>query len=313
MASTTADRARTMLALLRHLEPDAEIPLEELARLVGSTPEQVAADVTTLSMCGVAPYDPLDLVSAFVDGGTVFVMGPPPALERPVRLSPTEARALATALQTAGFDAHAALTERLMEAASLEFSAEELEQRLRSTGPVHAEAVYAMLASASAEHDVVSIEYQRVGEGSSAAREIEPTALFNDRGVWYVSAYCRSAEGMRTFRLDRIKQAEMTGEEFESRPISAEDTSFSGEGLPTARLIFAIADAYSEREWPGSNLAADVAPEGSLAVDVPYAGCAWLARQVCARLGTVVVESPAEVREAVVSMAMQVTAELEEA
>ena len=31
-----------MLALLRHLEPDTEPSLEELAELVGTSPEQVA-------------------------------------------------------------------------------------------------------------------------------------------------------------------------------------------------------------------------------------------------------------------------------
>ena len=299
-----------MLALLRHLEPDTEPSLEELAELVGTSPERVAEDITTLSMCGVAPYDPLNLVSAFVDEGRVIVMGPPPALERPVRLSPAEARALATALQSAGFDAHAALTERLMGAASEEFSIDELTHRVRSADPVPAETVYEMLASAAVHHDVVAITYQRAGETTTGRREIEPRALFNDRGVWYASAYCRSAEGERTFRLDRIESAELTGAVFEPPSGTAARTSFSGEGLPVARLVFRDASEYSERDWPGSARVGDPEADGSLVVDVPYAGTAWLARQVCARLGAVRAESPPEVRNAVAATASRIADEL---
>jgi proteasome accessory factor C len=299
-----------MLVLLQHLQPGTDVSLEELASTVGATPEQVAEDVTTLSLCGVAPYDPLNLVSAFVDEGRVVVMGPPPALERPIRLSPAEARALATALQSAGFDAHADLTERLMGAASREFSIDELAQRVRSAGPAPAEAVYETLASATMRHEVVTIEYQRAGGTATTSRDVEPRALFNDRGVWYLSAYCRSANGDRTFRVDRIKAAEATGVQFDTETTVAEGVSFSGDGLPVARLVFDDATEYSKREWPGSRAAGPVAEDGTLAVDVPYSGTAWIARQVCARLGTVRVQAPEEVRDAVVRTAEKTAREL---
>jgi proteasome accessory factor C len=297
-----------MLALLRHLRPDTETPLEELADAVGSTPEQIAEDVATLSMCGVAPYDPLDLVSAFVDQGNVIVMGPHPALDRPVRLSPGEAQALATALKSTGLGEE--LSATLMEAASQEFSPDELEHRILTADPPPAGDIYEVVASAAASHEVLTVRYQRFGDRAVAEREIEPLSLFNDRGVWYVDAFCRSAGAPRTFRLDRMRAARPSGECFEASEALPSARAFDGNGLPRARLVFGNATEYSERDWPGSVPVGEVATDGSLAVEVPYSGTGWIARQVCARLGAVIVESPQEVRAAVASAAERIATEM---
>jgi proteasome accessory factor C len=310
MASATSERARRLLALLQHLEPDTEMQLKELAELVGATPEVVAGDIATLSMCGVAPYDPLNLVSAFVDEGRVIVMAPPPALDRPIRLSTAEARALVAALQAAGLDTDGTLVKRLAQASSMEFSAEDLEKRLRTQSAVPPGKAYERLAAAIANSRVVSIEYQRSGEASLHMRTIEPESLFNERGVWYVSAFCRSASDFRTFRIDRIRSAALSDEMFAPRSSERPPVAFSGERLPRARLRFTSRSAYSQREWPGSEIADSRVPSGAIVADVPYSGTEWIARQVCARLGDVVVESPDEVRSAVSRMAKSIAADL---
>jgi predicted DNA-binding transcriptional regulator YafY len=168
---------------------------------------------------------------------------------------------------------------------------------------------YEVVASAAASREVLLIRYQRFGDRAVSEREIEPLYLFNDRGVWYVDAFCRSAGAPRTFRLDRMQAAVSRGEHFEPREALPLARAFDGEGLPRARLVFMDAAEYSERDWPGSAPAGDADTDGSLAVDVPYSGTAWIARQVCARLGTVVVESPDEVREAVANTARRIAVE----
>ncbi|TLM66370.1 MAG: hypothetical protein FDZ70_10510, partial [Actinobacteria bacterium] len=60
-------RARRMLALLPHLLADSELGLTALADALGATPEELAEDITTLSLCGTAPYTPDVMVSAFVE------------------------------------------------------------------------------------------------------------------------------------------------------------------------------------------------------------------------------------------------------
>jgi len=298
---TAADRARRMLALLHHLQPGTTVPLERLAELLGASPSEIADDITTLSLCGVAPYYPDDLIAVFVEDGLVNVWAPLPAFDRAVRLSAGEARALAAALHAAGFGPSHPLTERLLQAASADFSAEELAQVIRSAVTESVGEVYKTLALGIERGRTVRIVHRRAGADRETEREIEPLELMNDKGAWYVSAFCRLAGAPRTFRLDRIRSAVLTDTVFSRHPDGLAGRAFSPEGLPVALLRFDDADAFSEREWPGARV---VAQHGkSLEVEVPYAGTAWIARMVTARLGTAEVVEPRDVRAAVARLA----------
>lgn len=298
---SSADRARRLLALLRHLTPDASIPLARLASLVGSTPDEIANDIEVLSLCGIAPYMPDDLVAVYVEDGEAHVWAPLPALDRAVRLSAREARALAAALQAAGFPADDPLTSRLLAAASTDFDAEALAHLVRSATAQVQGGVYATLALALERGDVVRIAYRSTGASTESERDIEPLAMLNDRGAWYVSAHCRRAGAPRTFRLDRIHTATATGKHFE-RPTACADTSdtsaaFVPNGLPLATLRFANAEEFSARDWPGARV---VTAEGvGVVVEVPFSGTPWIARMVAARLGHVEAIGPPEIRAAV--------------
>ena len=73
------------------------------------------------------------------------------------------------------------------------------------------------------EKAVVEIDYHsRIGENSH--RKIEPHVLVFKQGVWYVYAYCQKQSAFRLFRLGRIFSSFLTGESFEKRPFSREDS-----------------------------------------------------------------------------------------
>jgi predicted DNA-binding transcriptional regulator YafY len=298
---SAADRARRLIALLGRLEEGTRVPLAELAAELDTSPAELATDLETLSVCGIAPYSPTELVPVLVDGGYVEVWGSVPAMRGPIRLSPAEAGALAAALAAAGFAADDPLVSRLLAASSAAFDAEELARTLRTGGASHENATFELLASAIAEHEAVAIAYQREGASEPGVRTVEPLQLFADRGAWYLSAWCRKAGEYRTFRVDRIRAAEPTGEAFDPQQraqTAASPSAFSTEGLPVARLRFAPGEAFSEREWPGARIAEENA-DGSVLVEVPFAGTDWIARRVMARLGSVEVLEPAEIRSAV--------------
>lgn len=301
--ASAADRARRTIALLGQLAPHSRTPLATLARQVGATPAELAEDIVALSMCGVWPYDPYELFPVDIEGRDVVVYGEMPAIRGPVRLSEGEAAALAAALQAAGFSAEDPLTARVLDSASTGFDAADLESTLRSAFQTHDRAVYESLADAVTSRAVLTIEHAKPGEETPTRREIEPTALFTERGAWYVTAWCRSSEAWRTFRVDRIRSASATGERFEPRAGSeTPDGAFSVEGLPVATLRFAPGERFDVREWPGGRVTAQD-EDGSLTVAVPYGGTAWLARRVAARLGAVVAVEPTEIREAVRAVA----------
>lgn len=299
--ASSTERARRILALLAMLERGTHIPLDELARKLGLPIAHLADDLELLSMCGIAPYGPEDLVPLLVEEGAVHVFGALPALSRRVRLSPAEARALATALQIAGRPAGDPLVERLLAATSA-VDAPGLERLVRAATAGDF-ATTATMASGAARSECVRITYRTGASEEESERVVEPAALFNERGVWYVEAFCRRANAQRTFRVDRIRAANLTGEHFEPRELALDGTALPIGPLPVARIHFEPAAPIPQREWPGMRV---IAEDGSgTVVEVPYSGTAWIAREVLSFLGEARVESPAEVRDAVAALARQ--------
>ncbi len=295
----TSERARRMLALVAHLTRDRTIPLDSLATMLGASVAEVAADLELLSVCGTDPYDPLCLVPVYVENGAAHVWADLPALDRRVRLTAAEARALAAALQSAGYAADDALVVRLLSATS-DVDPADLERTVRSATAPIAE-IYSALALAIQNREAIRLRYQSSGRDQAVERVIEPLALLNERGTWYVEAYCRRACALRTFRADRIQQADPIGETFPARTFTPAGAALPIDGLPVARVRLASGEEVPEREWPG--VRAIFADETGTLVEVPYAGTEWIARQVTSYLGRAEVLEPPEVRSAVAALA----------
>ncbi|MDO8963574.1 MAG: WYL domain-containing protein [Coriobacteriia bacterium] len=299
------DRARRLLALLPYLSERRTIPITELARATGSDEATVVADLTTLSVCGSGERGPDECVGVYVDGDSAEVFMALPALERPVRLTADEARALATALESVGIDPGDPLPSRLARLATREPDLEELARTVRSATARggHAEIVAALSAAAMARR-AVRISYYSADRGRESARTIHPYALFVWRGTWYLLAFCEDAGEERTFRVDRITGVKMTPDGFE-RPEGLPDSPDPLPDLaamPRAIVRFSSADPdLNEREWPGATF--EHRDDGTVIAEVPYAGTSWIARRVAARLGEAEVLEPAEVRRAVAETA----------
>jgi proteasome accessory factor C len=309
--TSSSERARRLLALLPLLRRGGAVPLAELASAVGATTAQVAADIATLSMCGLPPYSPDELVDVFVDGDVVRTFSEPPALGRPLRLTPAEARALAAALEGCGRGADDPLVRKLLDAAAPSSSEDPavLRAALADDGLAR---VHATVAAATASHEALRIEYFSAGRGERSCRVIEPWAMGVDRGAWYVSAWCRSAGGERVFRLDRVVSAEPTGEHFTppegARPPVPAVPATGRLPKATVRFRQEARDDLSSREWPGTLFRTE--PGDDIVGEVPYASKEWVARRVVARLGEAEVQGPAEVRDAVADLAQRTLDEL---
>jgi proteasome accessory factor C len=292
------------------MENGTVVSLSELAAEVGSSPAELAGDLTTLSMCGIAPYSPWELVPISIEGDRVEVFGSVPAMHGPVRLSLAEAQALSAALSAAGFSPDDPLNVKLAAASSAALDAEELTRTLRTVPAKHDAGVFEALAAATRDHEAVVLTYQRDGASAPRERTIEPLQLLADRGAWYLSAWCREAVDFRTFRIDRVLGVKPAGERFEPSGHGAAalaSAAFSADGLPTAALRFADGTAYVERDWPGARLV-EQTEDASLLVEVPFAGTDWIARRVVARLGHVEVLGPERVRAAVAALAREESA-----
>lgn len=306
MAEESASlRARRLLALLPFLRQQRAIPISELADAVGSDEAQVAADLTVLSLCGSDERDPNQLVGVLVEGDVAEVFADLPALERPVRLTHAEARALVTALQTIGEDAGSALTSKLAAFGARSVDAKGLAATVRAAfAPGGQAAVLAALTVAAENRVAVRIGYVSATSGVEGSRVVHPYAIYRWRDAWYLVAFCEDSREERTFRVDRITSVRTTGAPFEAPAGSVPSPSPLPEldSLPRATVLFA-ADApdLNDRDWPGATFVRSA--DGAVTAEVPYAGTAWIARMVAARLGNAEVLAPSEVRAAVAATA----------
>ncbi len=102
--------------------------------------------------------------------------------------------------------------------------------------------------------------------GEENWREIDPYALVNWSGVWYLVGYCHLRRGIRSFRAERIREVELGEQTFE-RPVNFRLREGDPiEGRPyTARVLFAPEIGFWVREGM-SYYATEVAetPDGLL-------------------------------------------------
>ncbi|MBA4370653.1 MAG: hypothetical protein C0418_03625 [Coriobacteriaceae bacterium] len=300
-----ATRAKRMLALLHRLTPGTRMRLDDLAAEFGVGSEELVRDLETLSICGVEPYDPYALVPLIIEGGDVHAFGELPALDHAVRLTAAEARALVTALETCGSPTDDPLPAKLMHAAAEDTSPEAFGRLVRTAaGPGGSLTTYETLAAAAERGEKLTIDYWSAGREGRSTRVVQPYALGNDRGVWYLSAFCETAGAERVFRLDRIRAAEPTGDTFERPAAPVPPTpAFTSTGLPTAEVVFSAEEEVSSRDWPGATL--EPQDDGTTLARIPYSGSRWLARRVAARLGRAQVLAPEALRDTVRALARE--------
>lgn len=298
-----ATRARRLLALLPHLRKGDRVSLAELATAVGCTTEEVASDLTTLTMCGIPPFTPFDLVDLDIDGDTVTVYMDPPGLERPLKLTVAEARAVGAALEVAGFAADSPLRARLAALCSADVPLADLERTVRAgVAPGGAADIYATLAIAAEEHEKLEIAYYTGSTGRLSERVVHPWALVQRMGVWYLVAHCESVGQERVFRLDRIRGITHTNTTFTPPGTVSTLVTPDTTELPPAQIRFAPGAALpDDRQWPGTTFEAQ--PDGSTIAFVPYQSVSWIARRVAAYLGMAEVLSPDDVRATVRELA----------
>ncbi len=130
------------------------------------------------------------------------------------------ARRLGVSGDTPAVEAALAKVERVMPVALRERLGT-LERAVASTAPVPATPptgeIVAGLAEAVDGSRRVRLRYRSARSGETE-RTVDPYALLEGEGRWYLFAYCRLRQGARLFRLDRVLWAETLEETFERPP-----------------------------------------------------------------------------------------------
>ncbi|WP_153503734.1 helix-turn-helix transcriptional regulator [Cumulibacter manganitolerans] len=198
------EQLRRMSLLVPFLLTHPGTPLGDLASELGTTPAQIRRDLDTLSYCGLPGQGMGDLIEVVYDGDRVSITENA-GMVRPLQLTAAEASSLVIALralaQSPGTVSHDAILSAL---AKLEGA---VGSRVASPVTVEAEPASEsaeLLRAALGAERAVRIDYWTASRDEVGSRVVDPIRLFRVDGVDYLEAWCRRAEAVRTFRLDRI-------------------------------------------------------------------------------------------------------------
>ena len=222
------------------------------------------------------------------------------------RLTPLEARAIRLALEFVGpmiaADAHTPL-DRVRKKLEETFGQFELSQA-PAPGAGDAEAdLVATLTEGIRERLLVQIEYQKEGEQTWSSRLVEPYSLERELPNWRVHTWDRSRDGERSFRLDRMRSATVTAEQFEPRP------GFEPRGLRDARTAKVLYRKGVAARWAAER-GATLLKDGTAVAEMPVGSAEWLIGEILSQRGEAILVEPAEMRKTVESRARELAGEL---
>ena len=137
---------------------------------------------------------------------------------------------------------------------------------------------FALVAQAVLERKRLAIKYFNRASGERTEREISPQRLIHYRDNWYTDAWCHLREGIRTFSLDAIENAQLGVQRAKDLPekeldhyLGSSYGIFSGEAAETAVLRFGPTRARwvaRERWHPDQKSRFD--EQGRYVLEVPY-------------------------------------------
>lgn len=238
MSTRTVRRLRRILEMVPYLASNPGVDVDAVCARFGVDREALVADLELLWVCGLPPYGPGDLFDVAIIEDAVWLTGAD-SLARPLGLDRTTAARLLLAARVG------AEVPGLGADAALEAAAAKLEAVLGGEGALDVSAdtatadLRATLSDAIGRRRVVELTYWSLSRGREARRAVEPLRLVRHEGTWYLSAWCRTADGMRTFRLDRVRAVDVSDERFER---DAEPGEFGYRPDPTdLRVVLEIA------------------------------------------------------------------------
>ena len=212
--STASERLSRLLALVPYLLSRQGIPLAEAARDAGVSERQLEKDLELLFVCGLPGHMPDDLIEADWESGRVF-LGNADTIARPLRLGVDEVAALLVGLRLLaglpGSHDRAALDKAIAKLQEVAGSAAgAAEHRVGVAVPsAPQEGVLADARRALAGGLRVHLRYYVPWRDETTERDVDPmrVALVDGRG--YLEGWCRRAEAVRLFRLDRVLALEV--------------------------------------------------------------------------------------------------------
>ena len=285
---------------------DRRLPVRDVCDQLQMSEAELREDISVLNVVnfGGGAYV---IYAEILPSGEIEVDPEPysDTFDRPVRLLPIEGNALVAAIDLLNLGQPELSSARAKVVAAL--GHDPVQEGLQITPPAVTDEVARTVERGVQERRLIEMEYYVANEDRFSQRVVEPYALMNGREGWYVTAFDPARNGLRHFRLDRIKSATLREETFERREDLEPLADIAGwprtgkvGGSRVARVWISSEQARWAREERGA--VAEYA-DGSILVELTYKGEDYLVREVLKEAGDAAVIEPADAREAVLAAA----------
>jgi proteasome accessory factor C len=289
MSRAATDRLARLLSLVPYLLARPGARVEDVAAAFGISEDKLLDDLQLLFVCGLPGHLPDDLIEASFEGGVIHVSNAD-TIARPLRLGVDEALALLVGLRALadipGLHDRDALNRTIAKleraAGDAAATAEQVAIAVETEGRMLPVVQRAVELSRR-----LHLRYYVPGRDEVTERDVDPMRLLVVDGRAYLEGWCRRAEAVRIFRLDRIEAIELldlpaevpanaTGRDLQEglfRP-SPQDTVVTLDLRPAARWVGEYYPCESSEELP----------EGGLRVRLRTPDTRWV-RRLALRLG----------------------------
>ncbi|MDS1268947.1 WYL domain-containing protein [Lipingzhangella sp. LS1_29] len=212
-------RLRRLLTLVPYALNRGDVRVSDIAVEFGLSERQVLRDLSLLWTCGLPGYLPGDLIDVDMDAAREsgeVVLANAETLAAPLRLTTDEAVTLLVGLRLLGELSDGAdsaawqrASAKLREAAGSAVNEFAAAVDVRVEHPPRVRKLHSCLEEALHQEHRVRLRYHSYYRDAVTDREVDPMRLVLVDGFPYLEGWCRSAQDVRMFRLDRVLELEV--------------------------------------------------------------------------------------------------------
>jgi proteasome accessory factor C len=253
--------------------------IADVAAVFDVTEKQLREDLELLFVTGLPGGSPGDLIDLSFEGDRVSLIDPQ-TLDRPLRLTGDEATALLVAARAL------ADVPGLQERDALDRAIAKLAEAAPAPAAVDValepeDEALATLRAALDGHRRLHLRYMVETRDEVTERDVDPMRLLSREGRWYLEGWCRRAEAVRLFRLDRVVEATLLDLPAEPPPQAAPRDLEDGLFRPGPDDLRIVLELAPQARWVADHYPAEDITEladGWLRMTLRTPDPGWLVR-----------------------------------
>ena len=293
--ATPVEKAARLLDLVPFISTHQGIALSELAQEFNLTESELLGDLNTLWMCGLPGYTPLELIDLEFDSGYVSIRNAE-VLQRVRLLTKQELVIILLGLDILQSSIDPKRKDLSDAISGLMSKIKKIVGNVATASPIVDSVHRAIITQAISRRLDLVVSYHSTIRDAISERVITPLELSLDHGFEVLEAYCQSAEGFRTFRLDNMRSVQLSGSSV-NIPEAPEGSDYQWQLIIKSRFRTS-SERFRSTYKPRESSLEEKATVNSFSQD-------WLLRNALSTLASVEVQLPVSARSLIAEKCQQ--------